>query len=80
MKIAYWNVNCISYKEVDTRVFNTKVDIINSLDVDIIGLCETYLVHDQVLDIPGYQWFGQNRTEVNNTARRGIHYKECMVA
>ena len=33
--------------------------IVQSLNLDIIGLCETFLVKDQDISVDGYKWFGK---------------------
>ena len=53
------------------NILNTKLDILNVIKADIIGLCETYLQGNESLEIDGYQWFGQNRDGINARARRG---------
>ena len=35
--------------------------IVQSLNLDVIGLCETFLVKDQDICVEGYTWFGNNR-------------------
>jgi len=44
---------------------------IDALQFDIIGLCETKLTDNNVLNIPGYQWFGNNRKTLHVNARVG---------
>lgn len=44
---------------------------IQHLDLDLIGIAETKLTGDNVLNIPGYTWFGHNRTALHARARVG---------
>ncbi len=41
------------------------------MDLDILGLAETHLVGESVLDIDGYRWYGHNRTKLHVRARAG---------
>ncbi len=52
--------------------------------MDIIGIAETHLKGSDVLHVPGYQWFGQNRTALHHRARAGsggvgFLVSECIV-
>lgn len=44
---------------------------LDSLNLDIIGICETHLKGFNKLSVPGYQWFGQNRTKLHLNAKLG---------
>lgn len=48
-----------------------KLSIINSLDLDIIGLAETHLTRDNKVEVSGYTWFGHNRSSLHFRARKG---------
>ena len=37
----------------------------------VLGVAETHLTGTQVINIPGFQWFGQNRIEINRRAPAG---------
>lgn len=40
-------------------------------DLDILGIAETHLLHDNVLQVEGYKWFGLNRTIIHKRAKLG---------
>ena len=40
-------------------------------NVDILGIGETHLTGSQTILIPGFTWYGQNRTELHRRARTG---------
>ena len=46
-------------------------NIIKSLDLDIVCVCETFLTGDQEVDLEGYRWFGNNRKVISKRAWRG---------
>ena len=41
-----------------------------TIDLDIIGISKTHLVRDDCLSVPGYKWFGHNRTTLHKRALR----------
>ena len=56
-------------KDTDSNLL--REGIIRQLDLDIIGIAETHLLHDQSLDIEGYTWFGRNRKNIHIRAKKG---------
>jgi len=46
--------------------------IVQSLNLDVIGLCETFLVKDQDICVEGYTWFSNNRKVNSRRACRGL--------
>ena len=45
--------------------------MIQSLDLDLIGICETFLRGKDELHLDGYTWLGNNRKELSKRAIRG---------
>ncbi|CAG2228878.1 unnamed protein product [Mytilus edulis] len=45
--------------------------VLNFLNLDIIGVCETFLKNDDNIEISGYQWYGHNRKFKNAKTKRG---------
>ena len=41
------------------------------LNLDIICLCETFLIKEEVISLPGYVWYGNNRKSISKRAIRG---------
>ena len=37
-----------------------KTSVLNTLDLDILCVCETFLLGQEVLDVDGYVWLGNN--------------------
>ena len=46
--------------------------MISYLDLDIIGMAETHLMNDKLLEIDGYSWFGNNRKYIHIKAKKGL--------
>lgn len=62
---------------------NLREAILNSLNADIITICETHLRDQEVIDINGYSWYGHNRTDIHRNAPKGsggvgIFIKQCL--
>ena len=49
----------------------TKLECINKTRADILCLTETHLCGNEVINLPGYMWFGHNRKSVHKKAWRG---------
>ena len=47
--------------------------------MDVIGIAETHLKGNDVLYLPGYVWFGQNRQYVHVRAKKGSGGVGCFV-
>lgn len=45
--------------------------MILATNLDIMGLCETFLRSSDIINIEGYKWFGNNRTSISKRAVRG---------
>ena len=48
--------------------------LINCLEFDILGISETHLINDQVLDVDGFTWFGNNRKGLHKRAKKRIRW------
>ena len=46
-------------------------EVIRHLNLDIICLCETFLIKEEVISLPGYVWYGNNRKSISKRAIRG---------
>ena len=55
----------------DTDSFMFRKELLNHLDLDIIGIAETHLLNTQVIEIDGYSWFGNNRSNIHIRAKKG---------
>ena len=62
-------MNSWSTKANDNSAF--RENVLSKLDLDILCLNETFLAHDEVIDIPNYKWYGHNRKNKHKKARRG---------
>ena len=51
--------------------FQVRLKSILYADLDIIGIAETHFTEHNVIKLPGYTWFGQNRKELHRNARKG---------
>ncbi|CAC5366983.1 unnamed protein product [Mytilus coruscus] len=69
--IGSWNCNgwYLSQSSNDSRIL--RKCIINSLNCDIVGLCETHLKDEEQIDLSGYCWIGSNRRNISANAWRG---------
>ena len=66
INIACWNINGWTVSNSELRK-----SIINSLNVDIIGLVETHLPSDgDNIELPGFTWFGNCRKLVHIKAKK----------
>ena len=66
LKIVSWNVNAWTKDNGANRA-----NILNSLDPDIILLQETKLTDDSIIELPGFIFYGHNRSFCKNTAKCG---------
>lgn len=46
-------------------------NVVKALELDIVCVCETFLIGEQELDIEGYIWVGNNRKVISKRACRG---------
>ena len=51
-----------------TQKFNLREAIILTLNRDIFALVEIHLRNDDIITLPNYTWFGNNRAIVNRKA------------
>ena len=64
--MSTWNIN--GWTENNK---NLRQGILRTLEHDIYCLTETHLKHNDNITLPGYTWFGYNRTFVHVRARKG---------
>ena len=43
----------------------------NALELDVVCVSETFLLKEQVIELPGYRWVGNNRKHISKRAWRG---------
>ena len=68
--MCVWNLN--GWYENKTESKELKKNIIENIDSDVVGLCETHLKDNySEINLPGYTWFGNNRCNLSNRAVRG---------
>ena len=65
--IGSWNVRGWSLEPAQ----KLRENIISSLNLDIICISETFLLEGQEINVPGYNWFGNNRKHIAKRAWRG---------
>ena len=46
--------------------------VIEKCSFEVIGITESQLLGVNVIDIPGYSWYGNNRKIISKRARRGL--------
>ena len=56
LKLGVWNVGGWGRGLASTL----KTSVLNALDLDILCVCETFLLGQEVLDVDGYVWLGNN--------------------
>ena len=71
MRLAGWNFNGWSVKRSCDPGREIRQTIIDCSNYDIIALCETPLVGEEVISQPGYVLFGNNRKNLSPTAVKG---------
>ena len=62
-----WNIH--GWTNVLSDKYYVKLKSIVHANVDILGIGETHLIGSQAILIPGFTWYGQNRTELHRRAR-----------
>ncbi len=65
LKIATWNIN--GWTDLNA---NLRINVILSLNLDIICLTETHLRPNSDIHVDGYTWYGHNRSEIHVRAIR----------
>ena len=60
-----WNPNA----ETDNSIIRRS--IIDFLELDIVGIAESHLKGNEILNQPGFIWFGHNRQALHVNARTG---------
>lgn len=48
-----------------------RAELIKNLNIDIICLNETHFLGNKVIDLPGYTWYGHNRSMIHVRANKG---------
>ena len=71
LRLACWNVNGWSVKRSCDPGREIRQTIIDFLNYDIIALCETHLVGEEVISQSGYVWLGNNRKKLSTTTVKG---------
>ena len=69
--LAQWNVNGWAYKREGNVSGKFRSDVIIETGYDVYAICETHLAGNNGISVPGYTWYGHNRTELNANAIRG---------
>lgn len=70
MKIGFWNVRgWNSNADSDNSILRTSC-VLDS-NCDILGVAETHLLNNDILNIDGFRWFGLNRKHVHKNAKTG---------
>ena len=67
MKIGCWNVRGWGGRTGS----NAREQLVTSLNLDILCLCETFLVGKQEIQLNNYLWYGNNRKTISRRAVRG---------
>ena len=65
MNVRGWNIDC------DSDNYLLRESCLLKCDLDILGIAETHLLQDSVLDLKDYHWFGLNRTIIHKRAKLG---------
>ena len=55
LNIAFNNVNRVKHKVYDINM------LLNKEDIDVMGIAETFLKYDDIVNINNFRWFGKNR-------------------
>ena len=58
-------------KDVNSDNYEARVKCLKSADLDILAIAETHLREKESLSVPGYIWFGKNRSTNHVNANRG---------
>ena len=70
MRFGFWNVRGWHTDHTSDN-YQVRHKCIASLGLDIIGIAESHLVGSNVLSLPGFKWFGHNRSVIHPRARCG---------
>ena len=60
MQCGFWNLNGFNCNK-DSEKYYLLSTCIRHLNLDILCVAETHLTGNNVIDIDGFSWFGQNR-------------------
>ena len=66
LRVLSWNINSWTDDNKEKRL-----QVIRGLNPDIVLLQETKLMGDKLIDVPGFVWFGNNRSFIKNRAKCG---------
>lgn len=69
-KCGFWNINGWS-RNANSDKNALLESCINSQDLHIVGIAETHLVNDSVINVDNYEWFGNNRKHIHIRAKTG---------
>ena len=64
IKVGVWNVCGCPSQEL-------RGNVVKSLGLDMVCICETFLMNDSTIEVDGYKWFGNNRKLIAKRAVRG---------
>ena len=62
--IGFWNVRGWGNGGI-------REEVICHFNLDIVCLCETFLIKEEVISLPGYVWYSFNRKSISKRAIRG---------
>ena len=76
--MGVWNVGGWGGRHNNSSL---RQEIVSSLDLDILGICETFLTGQDEVCIDDYTWFGNNCTTISQRAVYGalVGLKEISV-
>jgi hypothetical protein len=67
--VGCWNTKSWLLKENENS--NFRLNVLNSLDLDILCITESFLVGKEILSVENYSWYGRNRNKKHQNAKRG---------
>lgn len=70
MQCGFWNLNGFNCNK-DSEKYYLLSTCIKHLNLDILCVAETHLTGNNVIDIEGFSWFGQNRENIHIRAKKG---------
>lgn len=70
MTAGFWNVRGWHSNQNSDNYYLRSL-CVNELGLDILGIAETHLVNDNMIELEGYRWFGNNRKVIHVRARTG---------
>ena len=67
-----WFGNTRGLHTTDADKFQSYVQCMKYLKIDIIGVAETHLINNPKLDVTGYKWFGYCHRNMHHKAHAGL--------